>query len=429
MLIQILKNIKDKLIKLGVDQSINYVELRRIKLLNVIVFSLLIILSFFAFLNLFNGRYSLMIGDIVSIILVCIPAIILQHKKKYVAARILVISSFFVFITFFSLVQYDAVRQTEHILLGACIIPIFMFDGWRKNLMFTMFVLAFYAIKIINIIQHNEPVRIDTFYIIYAITFLVVYVIANYFKYDLMSFNYKLIEENKTKDNIFQIISHDIRNPFSSLLGISELQLKYLEEGDVEKFEKTAKIINTASNRIYMLTQTLLDWSVTQSDQFKVNPEKLKINEILAEVIMVCSLAADSKNINLNVLLFKEIEFTCDKIMTQIAVRNILLNAIKFSERGSDVYINALINEDGELEISIKDSGTGITKEELNLILNETEIFSQFGTEKEKGSGIGLRMSNELIKRQDGKISVKSAANKGSEFIIALPKKMSDFKH
>lgn len=341
-------------------------------------------------------------------------------QKKHSSTKALVVSSFFVFITFFSVVQYDAGRQTEHLLLGTCIIPIFLFDGWRKNVLFLMFVIAFFAIKIINLYQHNEPIRIDTFYIIYAITFLSVYVIASYFKHDIVQFNNRLQEANKTKDKLFKIIAHDIKNPFNSLLGISELQLKYLKTDNKQKLEKSANIINESSNRIYMLTQTLLDWAIIQAEGFKVNKTKNSVRDIVSETIEICSLSAKSKNIEVIMPNEKDIIFQCDKIMTQIAIRNILLNAIKFSSRNSKVIIDFFIIRD-KLEIIIKDEGVGMKNEIWESILSSSKPGSKFGTEKEEGAGIGLRMSLDLIQKQNGEILVDGQPGEGSTFKIILP--------
>lgn len=226
------KYLKKIMVDFGIDPDLPYMEKRKAKLLNVIIFAMLFFFAFFAVLNVFRGRPELITGDVSSILLVCIPAMILQYKKKYVAARLLVVSSFFIFITFFSITEYYYERQPEHLLLGACIMAIFLFEGWKKNLLFIMFVIAFFIIKVVNLIQFEQPIKIDTYYIIYGITFLTVYIVASYFKHDMMQFNKKLEETNMAKDRLFRIIAHDLKNPFNSLLGVSDLQLKYVVKND-----------------------------------------------------------------------------------------------------------------------------------------------------------------------------------------------------
>jgi K+-sensing histidine kinase KdpD len=201
--------------------------------------------------------------------------------------------------------------------------------------MFSFFPISFFVIRFVVMYQSQGSIDLHTIHIIYAICFLIVYVLASYFKSDMMRFYNMLSESNKTKDKLFRIISHDIRNPFSSLLGSSDLQMKYLQSGDMEKLEKTSYIINSASKKIYELTQTLLDWSQTQTETFVVKRENINITDLVKQVAEFCSITARTKDIEI-VFNPKESMFNqCDNIMTQIAVRNIIMNAIKFSHRNS----------------------------------------------------------------------------------------------
>ena len=417
-----IRNILNKLINFGLNPNLGYLEQRKVKLLNVIVFSLLVLLLFFSVLNIIQGRYNLLIGDLVSIVFVVLPSLYFQYKQKYKTSNFIVVSSFFVFITFFSLIDYDAGRMSEHMLLGACIMPVFLFDRWKKVIIFLLFVVAFYLIKVVNILQNGEPVRIDTYYYIYGITFLIVYVVASYFKNDLVNFNNKLIESNQTKDKLFKIIAHDLKSPFSSLLGLSDLQLKYLVDDNKKKLELSANIINQASHRIFDLTQTLLDWAVTQSDSFKPVYKNENINVLIRDVVELSSIYADAKEVRINIQQNTQKLFVCDKVMTQIAIRNIIFNAIKFSARNSEVFISFGLDTNNDLFISVRDYGVGMTNDEIERILDPAQLYSIEGTEREKGSGIGLKMSFELIKKQCGNIYIYSEKEKGSEFKIVLPK-------
>ncbi|MDD3685321.1 MAG: HAMP domain-containing sensor histidine kinase [Bacteroidales bacterium] len=413
-------DVLNRLVGFGIDMSLPYLEMRKARLMNVIVFSITFILLFFMVLNIIIGNYFLAISDVVMFFIVCLPSLYLQYKRFYKANLILITSAFFVFTTILTILKYDYSRQTEHILIPLAIMPIFLFDGWRKNLMFSFFVISFFAVKVIIMIRDLGSLEIKTIHIIYAITFLIVYVLASYFKSDMIRFYNMLSESNKTKDKLFRIISHDIRNPFSSLLGSSDLQMKYLKTGDTDKLEKTSLIINSASKKIYELTQTLLDWSQTQTETFVVKLENTNITDLVKQVADFCSITSRTKEIE---IVFKPVETMfnqCDNIMTQIAVRNIIMNAIKFSHRNSEIFLE-VYKLDGFVNIKISDKGVGMSQDRLSTLFDGNTISSDYGTEKEKGTGLGLIISKELIEKQGGNIKVNSTEGKGSEFVLSLP--------
>lgn len=410
----------NRLVGFGIDMNLPYLEMRKARLMNVIVFSITFILLFFLVLNLIIGNYFLAISDVVMFFIVCLPSLFLQYKRYYKANLILITSAFFFYTTLLTILDYDPVRQTEHILIPLSLMPIFLFSGWRKNLMFSFFPLSFFTIRFVVMYQEYGRFELHTIHIIYAICFLIVYVFASYFKSDMMRFYNMLSESNKTKDKLFRIISHDIRNPFSSLLGSSDLQMKYLHTGDMEKLEKTSYIINSASKKIYELTQTLLDWSQTQTETFVVKRENTSITDLVKQVADFCTLTARTKEIEIVFKPDTNIFIQCDAIMTQIAVRNIIMNAIKFSHRNSEVNVE-ILRESTSLNIKVSDKGVGMSQERISTLFDDNIISSDYGTEKEKGTGLGLIISKELIEKQGGQIKVISLEGKGSVFVLSLP--------
>lgn len=229
-----------------------------------------------------------------------------------------------------------------------------------------------------------------------------------------------LSEANATKDKLFKIISHDIRNPFSSLLSSSEMQLKFLQNRDYEKLEQTSQLINTSAKQIFELTQTLLDWSIAQTDSFKVKAEKLNINDLVEQVVNFCSIQAREKDIEIITDYGSPIYVELDNVMTQIAVRNILINAIKFSYRNSVIRVYVRQFNDF-VNIEIVDKGIGMSKQKQQEIFSKAVVATEYGTERERGSGLGIVISKELIEKQKGKISVESEEGKGSSFTLSFP--------
>ena len=421
---RIFKKISDfinVLINFGVDKNLTYLELRKAKLLNVIVWSISIVLVMFFIINLFEKKYFLAISDILLLIFVSIPSLILQYKNKYKLNSILITSAFIVYTTILTIFKYDINRQTEHILPAVSIMVIFLFDGWKKNIVFLLFPISFFTIRFTVMYQTCGFIEFKPLHFIYFIEFLTVYVVASFFKSDMISFYVKLQNASNTKDKLFRIISHDIKNPFSSLLGVSELQLKFAQNEDIEKLKKSSQIIHSSANKIYDLTQSLLDWSISQAETLEAKIEKINITDVIGQIKEFCEITAQPKEIELVLNIKDSIVINCDAVMTQIAVRNIIMNAIKFSNRNSQIIITQSV-ENNELMITIQDFGVGMEKEILKNLFDDDFLHSSYGTEKEKGTGLGLKISKELIEKQNGRIAAESQLNKGSIFKIFLPK-------
>ncbi|MDD2634726.1 MAG: HAMP domain-containing sensor histidine kinase [Bacteroidales bacterium] len=408
------------LVDFGVDDNLPYLEARKAKLLNVAVWAISIILVIFLVINLIEKNYFLAISDILLFVFVCIPSWILQYKRKYKANLLLIISAFLIYTTLLTILKYDVNRQTEHILPALSILVIFLFDGWKKNLIFILFPISFFTIRFVVMYQTYGIIELKTLHLIYFIEFLSVYIVTNYFKADMLNFYDKLQKTIDTKDKLFQIISHDIKNPFSSLLGTSELQLRFAQNKELEKFEKSSKIIHSSASRIYDLTQSLLDWSSTQTESLDPKIKNINITKLIEDVIGFCDMTAIPKEIELVFDNKKTVLINCDAVMTQIAIRNIIMNAIKFSHRNSKIVVSQSVESSGVL-ISIEDFGVGIDPVKLENIFDEDFLHSSYGTEKEKGTGLGLKITKELIEKQNGRILVESTVGKGSTFKIFLP--------
>lgn len=395
-------------------------DLRKAKLLNVIVFSISIILLFFLAINIIEKNYFLATTDIILFFIVCIPSLLLQYKRKYIANLVFITSAFIFYTTIITILKYDFDRQTEHILPAISIMVVFIFDGWKKNLIFLVFPISFFTIRFTVMYQHFGFIEFQSLHLIYLIEFLIVFVIASYFKADMITFYNKLDLANQTKLKLLRIISHDLKNPFNSLLGTSELQSKFLESGNLEKLKTSTEIINLSSKKIYDLTKTLLDWSMIQSEILKANFEKINLTDVIKHVIDFSNINAVPKEIKIEFHPKEVIYCNCDNTMIQICLRNIITNAIKFSNRNSKIDIRQIQNKN-KIKIEVQDYGIGINEEDINNILNKNTLSSSYGTENEIGTGLGIKISNELMQIQNGTISIKSKLNYGTTFTLSLP--------
>lgn len=230
-----------------------------------------------------------------------------------------------------------------------------------------------------------------------------------------------LKEINSTKDKFFSIIAHDLKNPFASLIGSAELMVLNLkkENCDYEKVAKHATKIFEASLNGHRLLANLLEWSNAQIGSIVFNPKLTNINDIINESLSALENCAQTKKIKLNLISPQDINVFADSNMISTVLRNLISNAIKFSHPGGEVTVSAQKNID-HVELSIKDSGIGIPKNELSRLFKIDQKYSIPGTNNETGTGLGLLLCKEFIEKHSGKIWVQSECGKGSEFKFTL---------
>lgn len=230
----------------------------------------------------------------------------------------------------------------------------------------------------------------------------------------------KLKELNDTKDKFFNIVAHDLKNPFTSLIGSSELLSANIRQLDKKSIYELAMILNDSARSGYAILQNLLDWSRSQTGLLKFNPEKIDLNNLIDENISAIKLLASNKDIYLGHELNERTYIISDSLMINTILRNLLSNAIKFTHRGGKVLINTYINQD-EAIISVKDTGTGISAENIEKLFNLDTIHTTNGTENEQGTGLGIKLSKEFVEKVGGRIWVESIVNQGSTFSFSIP--------
>lgn len=230
----------------------------------------------------------------------------------------------------------------------------------------------------------------------------------------------KLKELNATKDKFFNILAHDLKNPFTSLIGSSELLYHNINKMDKEQIRNLAQILNDTSKSGYSILQNLLDWSRSQAGLLTINPEKINLRDLINENILNLEHISANKEIRIHSKLDQDIIISADKNMIKTILRNLLSNAVKYSYRNGNVYVNA-VNEDDKVIIAVQDSGIGIPQESIEKIFRIDAKYSLPGTENEYGTGLGLKLCKEFVEKQGGNIWVESTENKGSEFKFSIP--------
>ncbi|MCT4639030.1 MAG: PAS domain S-box protein [Bacteroidales bacterium] len=229
-----------------------------------------------------------------------------------------------------------------------------------------------------------------------------------------------LKELNATKDRFFSIIAHDLKNPFNTMLGFSELLINSVKEYDYDKIEHYSHVLHKSTRRGFDLLNNLLEWSRSQMGMMKYTPKKNKLSEIFKSVILISDTTAKKKGITINYNIHNNEYVFCDINMINAVIRNLVSNAIKFTKSGGNITISTNIIEDN-IKISVKDTGVGMSAEVIEKLFKLDSEVSSAGTEGEKGTGLGLILCNEFIKKHGRNLDVTSIVGEGSEFVFYLP--------
>jgi signal transduction histidine kinase len=235
----------------------------------------------------------------------------------------------------------------------------------------------------------------------------------------LKTTNEQLAELNASKDKFFSIISHDLRSPFNSLLGMTTL-LKDDSEIDCKETREYAEMIHQSASNAYDLLSNLLDWSRSSMGRIRFEPEELLLPSIITEVFESLSHAANHKSIDLKSDIRSDAIVHADKNMVSTILRNLVSNAIKFTPSGGEVTVSVSDVESG-VNVSVNDTGVGIPASRLTTLFDISEMKSTLGTDNERGTGLGLILCKEFAERHGGRISVESTLAQGSTFTLFLP--------
>ncbi len=230
----------------------------------------------------------------------------------------------------------------------------------------------------------------------------------------------KLKRINTTKDKLFSIIAHDLSSPFNSILGFSKMLSEDIENLSKEEISTISKALNTTSEHAYNLLRNLLDWSRTQLNKMKANPEEINLQWITKNEIEEVQDLAKSKDIKLLCKINQDLVVVGDLRMIQSVLRNLLTNAIKFTPTGGNINLKVKTNKN-YVEIAIIDSGIGIPPKHLKNIFRIDNEHSTPGTNNEKGTGLGLHLCKEFVELNGGTIRAESTSGKGSVFYFTLP--------
>jgi len=426
-----------KILNIGIVLGLSNSEEKRIKLLNFICITWYAIMLVFVVTDyFFEENYSLVLVGYFFQFMLLVLVQVLQHKRKYISARILFISlSFIQFFAFSNFIIPGSLIELFYIL-----IPLF-------SLLFLEDKRFHYFYLILVIISFSLP---NYFYHIYEeslfddpttipILFIAIFLLVNYFKNlniksekrlkDLknIALRDKELVENQKKElervydfqnQFFVNIAHEIRTPLTIIKGNIN---KINEGGSTTGNQQLVEVLKTQTNKIQHIVTNIIDLTKIDSNDFLLNLEKISFSSFIAKIFN--SFQSNFQNKGITYQIFdttdKNIVISADKSYLENAIDNIITNALKYTERDNNVTI-IIEQKNNTVTLKIKDSGIGIEKSEQDKIFNRF-YQSDNSINRSGGSGVGLAYSREIIKKHAGEITVESEKKSGSTFIITLP--------
>jgi PAS domain S-box-containing protein len=236
----------------------------------------------------------------------------------------------------------------------------------------------------------------------------------------LKSLNNQLKDLNATKDKLFSIIAHDLKSPFSGIIGLTEILYENIEEYESEKIKMFLQEISSTTRNSLIFLENLLVWAKSQTGQLEFNPEELDLETILNEVSGIFTSQLQIKKISVSNSGCSMASIYADRNMVQTVLRNLFSNAIKFTPENGHVEI-LFRSDDKNAFITFRDNGIGMSKGTKEKLFRERNYNISAGTNGETGSGLGLLICYEFVVRHGGGITVNSEQGKGSEFCFSLP--------
>ncbi len=232
--------------------------------------------------------------------------------------------------------------------------------------------------------------------------------------------NEALSDSNKTKNRLFQIISHDLRSPLASVYNIAQLIKIFIQQRKYQLLEESCHDMEESINNVLSLTDNLLSWSLNQSGKLPYKPAIISLKPLLENNLRTYSSVAKQKNIHLQLLLEETVMVFADRQMLDTVIRNLINNSLKFTKPGGVIAIG-LNQSDNFVELWIKDSGIGISEDQIAHLFEIDHSQSYNGTNGEKGNGLGLLLCKQFIEQNKGEIRVESTLNLGTTFRITIP--------
>ncbi len=229
-----------------------------------------------------------------------------------------------------------------------------------------------------------------------------------------------LIEINKTKDKFFSIISHDLRNPFASIVSFSRILKRDIDQLSKDELQQLTLELDKSVLKINSLLENLLQWSRAQTGKISYQPGYFEIKDIIRDNINLFSAGLQEKGIEITDKVKDHLIVWGDVNMTNTIIRNLLSNALKYTKPGGYIELRSEKKND-MVEVEVADNGIGISASDQKKLFRVDTLHTTYGTRDEKGSGLGLLLCKEFVEKQGGQICLKSHKGQGSVFSFTIP--------
>lgn len=230
----------------------------------------------------------------------------------------------------------------------------------------------------------------------------------------------KLKDLNQNKDKFFSIIAHDLRSPFTALLGYSEYLAKYSRDCTHEEIVDYSRQMHKSAKSLFTLLENLLQWSRLQSGQLNFEKSEVHLEKISQRIYELFSDLARTKDIRIVNKIDNSLRINTDPNILETIFRNLISNSIKFTKPGGEINLSSTIFKN-HIEFIVKDNGIGMHQEVVEKLFRIDVQYTTEGTNREKGTGLGLVICKEFIEKGGGTIKVSSKLGLGSEFRFTLP--------
>ncbi|GIZ07787.1 sensor histidine kinase KdpD [Flavobacterium sp. UMI-01] len=229
----------------------------------------------------------------------------------------------------------------------------------------------------------------------------------------------KLLDD---KDRFFSIIAHDLRGPFNGIIGLSELLLENDHELDTKETNEFIQMIHQSSKNAFSLLDNLLTWARSQTGNLEFRPQKIEVSTIIDKTIHLLTNIAKNKNITIQSEIAPHQYVIADKDMLETVFRNLISNAVKFTENNGTIVLS-MKKENDQIIFSVQDNGIGIAPEKITKLFAINQRNNSLGTNNETGTGLGLMLCKDFVEKHGGKIWVQSQVGEGSTFMFSIPDK------
>ncbi|MCX6277295.1 MAG: hybrid sensor histidine kinase/response regulator [Bacteroidetes bacterium] len=231
----------------------------------------------------------------------------------------------------------------------------------------------------------------------------------------------ELKEINATKDKFFSIIAHDLRSPFTAFLGLTKMMVEDKKNLSPEMIDKMVGMLNKSATNLFSLLENLLEWSLMQRGATSFVPESFLLNSKVSDCIELTLDAARNKEILINTNIPDSLAVYADKRMFEAVIRNLITNALKFTPKGGTITVSAMLADTNFVEITIRDTGIGISADLIDKLFLLDAQTGRKGTEGEPSSGLGLIICKDFIEKHGGEIWIESEEGNGAAFTFSMP--------